>query len=120
MINVGRVDFAVYYFDDQTIFILHCLQVSTPPPGLDRMIPGQITERDEMRMVPGRMMEDDDDVEDDADNNLLGGSRNTSRSSSRDQGSEHASNLRRMIPGQTDSQVLPHKNHCYIVLTSNK
>lgn len=73
------------------------------------MIPGQITERDEMRMVPGRMMEDDDDdddVEDDTDNNLLVGSRNTSRSSSRDQNLDHASNLRRMIPGQTDSQVI--------------
>ncbi|XP_052130597.1 uncharacterized protein LOC113215394 [Frankliniella occidentalis] len=81
------------------------LEVSTPPPGLDRMVPGQVTEREGLRMVPGRMEDDDDDDDDDdIDSNLRGSSRNASRVPSRDQNTEHAPNLRRMIPGQTDSQ----------------
>ena len=75
-----------------------CFQVATPPPGLDRMIPGQITEGAGPRMVPGRMNQDDDD---DDDNDLPSASRNPARN----QNPEHSSNLRRMVPGQTDSQV---------------
>lgn len=69
------------------------------------MIPGQITEEEGLRMVPGRMTAEDDDDDDDNDASLRGMPRNALRGSSRDQNSEHTSNLRRMIPGQTDSQV---------------